>query len=311
MAADVVVIDELRVRDVLHRFQHAAFARRMQLVVAIRKHHHARLDRTRRRREVTFEAGRVADIVALYRPTAVNPVARLHIVADSLGLRRMKRMHLVARGERLLEACGGPADHRLYLQPDADAGARRIVVGVIAVLPFGIEHDRLAYRLPDEIALPVGARHWRLRKHRVHEIGKTHRPLHSLDAAHRAARHRHQLFDAEALGEHAMLGAHHVADVKARELHVKARARRRRGRVRIVGRRAQRVGLNHEILAGVECAARPRPYRLRIAIALQSVNGKNRVALVGVQRAEGDVGHFEIADDVAAFQLEIAELAGL
>ena len=184
MAAHVVVIDELRHRDVLHRFQHAAFARRVQLILTIREHQHARLDRTRRGREITFEARRLPDVVRLYRPVAIHPIARLHAVGNRFHLLRVKRMHLLARGEGFLETGRGPAHHRLNLQRHADAGARRIIVGIVAIAPFRIEADRLLHRLPDEIALPVAARHRRLRNRHRHEIGKAHRPLHRLDAAH-------------------------------------------------------------------------------------------------------------------------------
>ena len=108
-----------------------------------------------------------------------------------------------------------------------------------------------------------------------------------------------------------MLGVHHVADVKARKLHVQPRARRRGGRLGVNGRNTQRVRLNHKILVGIERTARPRPSRLAVAIPLLAVQRQNRVALVGVELAEGDIRHLEIADDFAAFQLEIAELAGL
>src|SRR6185503_1320273 len=133
MAAVVVDIDELRYWNVLGRFEDAALARRVELVLAVGKQQNARAYGPCCSGKIALEARRLPDVVALDRPAAIDPVARLHAVADRLRLLRIPRVDLVARPETILVARGRPADDALYLQPDADAGARRIVVRIGAV----------------------------------------------------------------------------------------------------------------------------------------------------------------------------------
>ena len=189
--------------------------------------------------------------------------------------------------------------------------ARRIVVRILSVTPFRIDHHHLPHRLPDEIALSVRARHGRLRNGGFHEVGIAHGPLQRLDPAHRTARDGDEPLDLQALGQHPVLGVHHVADVEAREFHVESRAGRRGRRIRIRRGDAERVGLDDEVALRIESLAASDPVRLAVAIALEAVQRQDRVAPFLVERAERDVGHAQIADHFSALELEIAELARL
>jgi hypothetical protein len=174
-----------------------------------------------------------------------------------------------------------------------------------------VEHNHASRGLPDEDGLLCGKC---LRDHRddgVHEVRITHGPLHRLDAAHGRARNGDEVGETEALGEHPVFGTNHVADAEPGESHVEARARRRRRGAGVNGGDAKRVGLDHEILVGVESFSRSGPRCLTVARPSQTVDLQDSVAARGVQPAEGDIRHSEIRDGLTALELQCLERARL
>ena len=121
------------------------------------------------------------------------------------------------------------ADHARH----AHAGVGRAPrVVVVAALPGGVAHDRLACdRVPGHPLRVEGVRAGD-RDDGVDLLGKQDRPLERLHAAERATGHGRESLDAEDVEERA-LRAHHVGDRDHREV----RAVRRAGR-RVDGRRA-------------------------------------------------------------------------
>ena len=66
---------------------------------------------------------------------------------------------------------------------------------------------------------------------------------------------------------------------------------------------------DHEIFRrGLRALLEPSP---EWQICGEAVDGQDGVALLRVERPERNVGHAEIADDLAALEPQVAELAGL
>ena len=116
MSTDVVEVHELRGRDVLRDFEHAALPRGMKLVVAVWKEQNARTYRPRGGGEITIERLTPADVMALDRPASINPIARLKAVGEDVDICCIGGEHFVATGEGRLIAGSGGAEDALNLE---------------------------------------------------------------------------------------------------------------------------------------------------------------------------------------------------
>jgi len=152
----------------------------------------------------------------------------------------------------------------------------------------------------------LGERHHR--HQRVHVVRVTDAPLQHLHAAHRGADHGDDVIDAKLLLHQAVLRLHHVADGEFRELHARLRLRiARRGRETV----RDRIGADDEIFVGVQRLAGADQEIEPVVIARDRRHHQDRVGLLVIELAVGDVGDRKILDHVAAFELEIAFAVGL
>ena len=208
-------------------------------------------------------------------------------------------------------------DVRRHARHRQAAGRAPAGVQVVAALPVGIGHDRLAADLVEGDVLRRMARRGGDRHGAEHPLGIARRPLQHLHPAHRAADHAEQPLDAQMV-EQQRLQPDHVADGDHREAEPEGLAGRDVAIDRAGGAHAaaQHVGADHEVALGVERQARPDrelpPAGLaghRVAaggelVAGQRVADQDGVGALGVEAAVGLVGDVDRAELGAAVELE-------
>ena len=207
------------------------------------------------------------------------------------------------------------ADHPRHGQ--AGVGLECGVV-VIAVVPGRVRVDRLPADLAQRDQHRAVVRGGRNRNRRLEALRMVGRPLQGLHAAHRAARHAQQPFDAQMVDQ-PDLRAHHVTDGDDRKAHPVGFAvcgidvRRPGG----PGAAAQHVAADDEEAVGIERLARADavvpPARLgpvrgvmpgRVGVAAQRMRNQDGVRAFGVEPAVGFVRERDRPQAGAAVQRE-------
>ena len=201
---------------------------------------------------------------------------------------------------------------------DGQAHAGAAALGVIAVVPGRVLHDRLAADLVEGDRLRAFARGGGHRDQAPHEGRELDAPLQHLHAAHGAADDGVKRRQAEVV-EQQLLRAHHVADRDEREGEAERAAgrgvdRRRPGRALAP---AEHVGAEHveaarvDRLAGADEVVPPaglgvgeRVHAGAMVVAAQRVADEDRVVARGVERAVGLVPQREAGQRLAAFKSE-------
>jgi len=74
---------------------------------------------------------------------------------------------------------------------------------------------------------------------------------------------------------------------------------------------AQRVRADDEVLVGVERTAGANQVIDLVMVEPKAMHEQDGIVLGGVESAVGDVRHFEVREDTAALQLQIAEVRDL
>jgi hypothetical protein len=134
-------------------------------------------------------------------------------------------------------------------------------------------------------------------------------PLQRLHAAHGCSGNRNHMIDAEVV-QQKLLALDHVPDRKFGEIRtVLALAVAGAGREPV----ADRISCNDEELVGVDRLARADEEVDAVVVARDGRDHQHHIGFVVVQLAMGDVRDREVLDDLAVFELEVAnwvELVG-
>ena len=217
----------------------------------------------------------------------------------------------VQGGFRQIGDVGGHARHR---QPLFRALA---MLEIFAAMPVRVGHHGLPADLVEGDVLRGMARAGGDRQRREHALRIARRPFQHLHAAHRAAEHAEQFFDAEMVDQH-QLCPHHVADGDDRQVEPVGLAgggigRGRAGRAQAA---ADDVGADDEEAVGVDDLAGADqhfpPARLAghrigagdMLVAGQRMADEDGVGAGVVERAVGLVGDLERRQQRAGVELE-------